>query len=77
MRSNYINLFSDPRVKGFWFESPVSITILLATYVYIVKYVLPRFMANKTPYDIKNIIIGYNIFQIVANAWFVFKMVSI
>lgn len=69
--------FSDPRTDSFIFASPVSLFLLSASYVYTVKVLLPRFMKNKKPYDLRNVIICYDFFQILCNIWFCYQVVSI
>lgn len=48
--------------------SAIPVTILLASYLLFVLKIGTRFMEKRKPYNLKKIIIAYNIFQVVYNA---------
>ena len=45
-------------------NSPLPTVALCALYFFIVKSVGPRFMRDRKPFDLKNTIIVYNLFQV-------------
>ncbi|XP_001962505.4 elongation of very long chain fatty acids protein F [Drosophila ananassae] len=50
--------------------SPVDpVIIVLLGYLLFVLKVGPKFMENRVPFDLRNIIKSYNIFQIIYNVW--------
>lgn len=53
-------------------NSPITIFGICFAYLYAVLSLGPRFMKNRKPFEIKNILIVYNAFQIVSNVfvWF-------
>jgi len=60
----------DPRTDTYPLMSSVWPTVLMClAYVYIVKFAGPRFMKNRPPYEIKTIIVGYNLFQTLFSLW--------
>ncbi|XP_050682698.1 elongation of very long chain fatty acids protein [Leptidea sinapis] len=60
---------ADPRVKDWLLmTSPWPLFWIIATYLCLVKLVLPPYMANRRPYHLRSIIRWYNVLQIVANA---------
>ncbi|CAG5043111.1 unnamed protein product [Parnassius apollo] len=60
---------ADPRVKH-WFlmTSPWPLISIIAGYLTLIKIILPKYMRNRPPYELKIVIKWYNIVQIVANA---------
>ncbi|KFB34999.1 AGAP003195-PA-like protein [Anopheles sinensis] len=58
--------------------SPWPLATLLATYLYVVLYAGPRFMAHRKPFDLRNVIRVYNIVQVLINSviftWIVVKI---
>lgn len=65
----------DPRTKD-WetLENPTYILLLLGSYLYIAKSLGPRFMKSRDPYELKGVIMAYNLFQVVANVYFLSRM---
>nr|CAD7447398.1 unnamed protein product [Timema bartmani] len=61
---------TDPRVKN-WplIGSPVYVLVIIALYLFFVLVAGPKFMENRRPYNLKKIIAAYNIFQVVANSY--------
>ncbi|XP_026732087.1 elongation of very long chain fatty acids protein AAEL008004-like isoform X1 [Trichoplusia ni] len=56
---------ADPRTKDFLFvSSPVPLLVIMFVYHRFVQSWGPAFMANRQPYNVKNLIIVYNIIQI-------------
>ncbi|KAG6446375.1 elongation of very long chain fatty acids protein isoform X1 [Manduca sexta] len=61
---------SDQRVKD-WFlmSSPLPTLAICLTYVFIVKVAGPKFMENRKPYELKSVLIWYNLFQVIFSCW--------
>nr|CAD7601290.1 unnamed protein product [Timema genevievae] len=61
---------ADPRVKN-WplIGSPIYLLVIIALYLFFVLVAGPKFMENRRPYNLKKIIAVYNIFQVVANSY--------
>eukprot|EP00090_Calanus_glacialis_P001986 TRINITY_DN1148_c1_g1_i2.p1 TRINITY_DN1148_c1_g1~~TRINITY_DN1148_c1_g1_i2.p1 ORF type:complete len:291 (-),score=49.13 TRINITY_DN1148_c1_g1_i2:212-1084(-) len=72
-QANYDYLFielRDPRVDNWLFmSSPWPVLGLCAVYYYVIRVAGPRFMKDRPPYDIKNIMIAYNFFQTFLSLW--------
>ncbi|CAN7941953.1 unnamed protein product [Ixodes hexagonus] len=64
----------DPRTKD-WetLKNPSYIVLLIGSYLYMAKVWGPQFMKNRKPYNVKRIIMVYNLFQVVANAYFLYR----
>ncbi|KAF2878912.1 hypothetical protein ILUMI_27257 [Ignelater luminosus] len=58
---------SDPRVYN-WplLSDPSEVVLILGVYIFGIYYFLPRFMAYRKPYSLKEIIAVYNVFQVIA-----------
>ncbi|XP_049954014.1 elongation of very long chain fatty acids protein AAEL008004 isoform X5 [Schistocerca serialis cubense] len=66
----------DPRTsKWFLMSSPFPTAAICLTYVYIVKVLGPRLMENRKPFELKNLLIAYNFFQVIFSAWLFYEMV--
>ncbi|KAJ8920046.1 hypothetical protein NQ315_011696 [Exocentrus adspersus] len=65
---------SDPRVND-WFlmSSPFPTMAICLTYVYIVKVLGPKLMENRKPFELKNVLIVYNLFQVVFSTWLFYE----
>ncbi|XP_023951052.1 elongation of very long chain fatty acids protein [Bicyclus anynana] len=63
----YINDdLADPRTNGFFLvASPVPLMVIMFLYHQFVRHWGPAYMENRQPYVLKNIIIVYNIIQII------------
>jgi elongation of very long chain fatty acids protein 7 len=66
----FFHSFTDPRVKD-WFlmSSPVPGICIIAGYLYFVLRLGPKFMENRKPFQIDNIIKIYNFIQVVLCGW--------
>ncbi len=55
----------DPRVDD-WplMSSPLPTVAICAAYFYVVKFLGPRLMKDRKPFDLRNTIIAYNLFQV-------------
>merc|ERR1711970_1343506 len=76
-KENYKYVFTDlrdPRVDNWLFmSSPWPVLGLCALYYYVIRFAGPRFMKDREPYDIKNIMIAYDLFQTVFSLWLFIK----
>jgi len=60
----------DPRTDNWMFmSSPWPVLAYCILYYYIVRVWGPKFMKDRPPYEIKNIMLVYNLFQTVFSAW--------
>lgn len=60
----------DPRVQDWLLmQSPLPVILILVVFFHFIKYSGPQFMEKRKPYEIKNIMIVYNAFQCIVNAW--------
>lgn len=59
------------------FNSPVLILAFIFSYLYFVLKCGPKFMENRQPYSLKNIIKLYNVFQIVSNALYIYHILDV
>jgi hypothetical protein len=70
-------LFADPRVKDWLLMSSPFPTIAISlSYVYCVKVLGPRMMANRKPMNLQRVLIFYNIFQVLFNAWLFYEVME-
>jgi elongation of very long chain fatty acids protein 7 len=72
---NKFSSFPDPRTQT-WFlcGSMTPLIIILATYLYFCMSAGPRFMKNRKPFDLKNLIIAYNAIQVVLSCVIVYEV---
>ncbi|KAL3269872.1 hypothetical protein HHI36_008929 [Cryptolaemus montrouzieri] len=68
--NNFLNKYQDPRTANWLFMSSPFYTLgLCLSYVYIVKVLGPKLMENRKPFQLKNILIVYNAFQVLFSLW--------
>uniref|UniRef100_A0A336MSK9 Elongation of very long chain fatty acids protein n=1 Tax=Culicoides sonorensis TaxID=179676 RepID=A0A336MSK9_CULSO len=66
---------SDPRVKDWpMMSSPFPTLALCLFYAYFSKTLAPKLMANRKPFDLRNILIVYNLFQTVFSIWIFYEV---
>lgn len=67
--------FSDQRTTN-WFmmSSPFPTLFICLSYVYGVKVLGPKLMENRKPFQLKNVLIVYNLFQMVFSAWLFYEV---
>ncbi|XP_050499386.1 elongation of very long chain fatty acids protein-like [Diabrotica virgifera virgifera] len=65
---------SDPRVND-WFlmSSPFYTLAICLFYVYIVKVLGPKFMENRKPFELKKVLVIYNLFQVIFSTWLFYE----
>ncbi|XP_015375368.1 PREDICTED: elongation of very long chain fatty acids protein AAEL008004-like isoform X1 [Diuraphis noxia] len=71
----FFDNYGDPRTKD-WFlmSSPLPTALICATYVFVVKIAGPRLMANRKPMELRNILIAYNLFQVIFSSWLFYEL---
>lgn len=55
-------------------SGPGPLMILLITYVYFSVFVGPRYMRDRKPYDLKNVLIVYNAIQVIFSIYLVHEV---
>ncbi|XP_028523663.1 elongation of very long chain fatty acids protein AAEL008004 isoform X3 [Apis cerana] len=65
---------ADQRTTN-WFmmSSPFPTLFICLSYVYGVKVLGPKLMENRKPFQLKNVLIVYNLFQMVFSAWLFYE----
>lgn len=70
-------LFPDRRTDDFWLvNTPIPILGILGMYYYFVTDFGPKFMKDRDPFNLKKVLIVFNIGQILLNG-FIFIEVSL
>ncbi|EEC13956.1 fatty acyl-CoA elongase, putative, partial [Ixodes scapularis] len=74
----YISSLADPRVQG-WplMDSPVTCLTILAAYVSFATTVGPHWMRDRKPYQLKPLIMAYNLFNVLASGFFAFNLLRL
>uniref|UniRef100_A0A6P7FA36 Elongation of very long chain fatty acids protein n=1 Tax=Diabrotica virgifera virgifera TaxID=50390 RepID=A0A6P7FA36_DIAVI len=65
----------DPRHDGYITASPYFLWGFVLTYIFIIKVLGPKLMRFRQPYQIKNLLIGYNFIQILVNTFLVYEAI--
>nr|CAH7747778.1 unnamed protein product [Callosobruchus chinensis] len=55
-------------------SSPFYTLGICLTYVFIVKVLGPKLMENRKPFELKNVLIGYNLFQVIFSCWLFYEL---
>lgn len=72
---NYIFTdLADPRTNN-WplISSPIPGLTILATYLYFILSWGPRHMANRKPYKLENVLIAYNLIQVIVSTYIFYE----
>ncbi|CAH0728000.1 unnamed protein product, partial [Brenthis ino] len=65
---------SDPRVQGWLlFDTPIATLAMVIAYLSFVMVVGPLWMANRKPFKIKNILVGYNAAQVLLSLYMFYE----
>ncbi|KAJ8667636.1 hypothetical protein QAD02_009299, partial [Eretmocerus hayati] len=66
---------ADKRTTN-WFlmSSPFPTLFICLSYVYLVKVLGPRLMENRKPFQLKNVLIVYNLLQVIFSAWLFYEI---
>ncbi|XP_054155277.1 elongation of very long chain fatty acids protein 7-like [Oppia nitens] len=69
----------DPRTKHLPFVNygPLVPIIFLSLYYYVIRIYLPRHMANREPYNLKKLIITYDLFMSLTNLYWFYESVKV
>ena len=61
---------SDPRVNDWaMMSSPIPTLAICLFYVYFVKVLGPKLMENRKPFNLRRVMIFYNLFQVIFSTW--------
>ncbi|EEB19470.1 elongation of very long chain fatty acids protein, putative [Pediculus humanus corporis] len=79
---NYYNDFTDlmdktgdPRTREWLFmSSPLPTLGICLSYVYLVKVLGPKLMENRKPFELRNVLIYYNLFQVLFSIWLFYEI---
>ena len=73
----YWEIEGDPRVKHYPLMQggPLPVLAIIAVYLFFVKVAGPWFMKNREPFQLKNVILAYNIFNVLISVWFFFESI--
>lgn len=58
---------SDTRLDHLPFTSPLSLILVVAAYIYFVKWFGPSYMSKREPFALQKVIIIYDLLQIILN----------
>ncbi|XP_022669916.1 elongation of very long chain fatty acids protein AAEL008004-like isoform X1 [Varroa jacobsoni] len=65
---------ADPRTRDWLLISnPIYVIVLEVAYLYFIYSYGPRMMANRKPYNLRNVINVYNVAMVIANCFFAYK----
>nr|CAD7402621.1 unnamed protein product [Timema poppensis] len=64
-----MNVPDSRTIDWFLVGSPVPVLIICMSYIYLVLYLGPKLMRNRSPFDLSTIIMVFNAIQIVHNVW--------
>lgn len=66
---------TDPRTRN-WplMSSPFPTLLICFSYVYLVKVLGPKFMENRKPFQLKELLIAYNLFQVIFSTWLFYEV---
>ncbi|XP_054274145.1 elongation of very long chain fatty acids protein AAEL008004-like isoform X2 [Macrosteles quadrilineatus] len=68
------NKHGDPRTNNWLLmSSPFPTLAICLSYVYLVKVLGPRLMENRKPFELRNVLIGYNLFQVIFSSWLFYE----
>lgn len=68
---------SDPRVNGWsMMSSPFPTLLICLSYCYFSRVLGPRLMENRKPFQLRKILIVYNLFQTLFSAWIFYEYMA-
>nr|CAD7400204.1 unnamed protein product [Timema poppensis] len=67
----------DPRTNH-WplMSSPFPTLAICLSYVYLTKFAGPKLMENRKPFELRNVLIAYNLFQVIFSSWLFYEVRS-
>lgn len=70
--------FTDPRVNGWpMMSSPIPTLAICLFYAYFSKVLGPKLMENRKPFNLKDLLIVYNLVQTIFSAWIFYEVLKI
>ncbi|XP_044017735.1 elongation of very long chain fatty acids protein AAEL008004-like isoform X2 [Aphidius gifuensis] len=70
-----LDTYADPRTtKWFLMSSPLYTAGICLSYVYLVKVLGPKLMENRKPFQLKKVLIAYNLFQVIFSTWIFYEI---
>lgn len=70
-----LTFLSDPRVQGwFLFDTPIATFAMVVAYLAFVLVIGPLWMANRKPFRIKNVLVGYNAAQVLLSLYMFYEV---
>jgi elongation of very long chain fatty acids protein 7 len=74
MIESFVGKYGDPRVKDYFLmQSPVPVLMIVITYVFSVKVLGPKLMKDRKPFELKQILMIYNLFQVMLSSYLFYK----
>lgn len=68
-------LFADTRTTNWLLmSSPFPTLFICLSYVYGVKVLGPKIMENRKPFQLKDTLVVYNLFQVIFSAWLFYEV---
>ncbi|KAH0956007.1 hypothetical protein HN011_009530 [Eciton burchellii] len=69
-----LDRYADTRTTNWLLmSSPFPTLFICLSYIYVVKVAGPKIMENRKPFQLKNILIVYNLFQVIFSAWLFYE----
>ena len=66
---------ADPRVNHWpMMSSPLPTIAICLSYAYFSKVLGPRIMENRKPFNLRNVLVVYNLFQTVFSTWIFYEV---
>lgn len=70
MIESYIKRNEDPRIQNyFMMQSPAPVFMITLIYLFFVKVLGKKIMENRKAFELKNILLLYNLFQVIFNGF--------
>ncbi|XP_015368984.1 PREDICTED: elongation of very long chain fatty acids protein 4-like isoform X2 [Diuraphis noxia] len=66
---------SDSRTRGWWMVNSVFTTFTIALCYLLIVWLTPLYMKNRTAYNLRNVLIIYNIIMIITNLFIIIEMI--
>jgi len=67
----------DTRTRGWWMVNSVFTTLTITLCYLLIVWLTPRYMKNHTAYNLKNVLIIYNIIMIITNLFVIIEVMKI
>lgn len=73
----FLDVSGDVRVKN-WplMSSPLPTIAICVTFAFLSKFVGPRYMENRKPFELRKVIVLYNLAQVVFSSWLVYQFLA-